>query len=54
VNVEEERGGGAMDALARSNPLLPTLVCDVCGLDDRAAPTDELIRGEDGRLCVVD
>jgi hypothetical protein len=37
----------------RSSPLLPVVVRDVSGLDNGAAPIDVLMRGEDGRLCVV-
>jgi hypothetical protein len=51
--VEEVRGGGAMDELICSSPLLPVLLRDVSGLDDGAAPIDVPMRGEDGRLCVV-
>lgn len=54
VSVEEERGGGAMDEPTLSSPLLPVVVRDVSGLDIGAAPIDEPMRGEDGRLCVVD
>jgi hypothetical protein len=51
-NVEEEIGGGGMDMPVRV-PLLPVLVRDVSGLDNWA-PTVVPMRGEDGRLCVVD
>jgi hypothetical protein len=53
ASVEEERGGSAMDELARSSPLLPVVVRDVSGLDNGVAPIDVPKRGEDGRLCVV-
>lgn len=54
ASIEEVRGGGAMDELTCSSPLLPVVVRDVSGLGDGAAPMDVLMRGEDGRLCVVD
>jgi len=50
ANVEEVRGGGTMDPLGRSSPLLPVLVREVSGLDNGVAPMDVPIRGEDGRL----
>lgn len=52
TNVEEVRGGGWIDTPARS-PLLPVLVRDVSGLG-AGAPMGVFMRGEDGRLCVVD
>ena len=52
-NDEEERGGGGMDVPALV-PLLPILVRDASGLDNGAPPIDAPMRGEDGRLCVVD
>ena len=54
ASVEEERGGGAMDEPTRSGPLFPVVVRDVSGLDNGATPIDVPMRGEDGRLCVVD
>ena len=53
ASVEEERGGGAMDEPTRSSPLPPVVARDDSGLDNGAAPIDVLMRGEDGRLCVV-
>lgn len=51
-NVDERGGGGGMNVPARV-PLLPILVRDASGLDG-GVPMDVPMRGEDGRLCVVD
>jgi hypothetical protein len=54
TNVEEERGGGGgeTDTPARK-PLLPVLLREVSGFND-GAPMDVPMRGEEGRLWVVD
>ena len=51
-NVEEERGGDATDEPTCSIPLPPMVVRDVSGLGVGEALID-VMRGEDGRLCVV-